>query len=106
MRNPPGETYMGVLIDTDRNQGRGRFAVDLRIEDVGYLSDHAFRMSKISIGPETVNCSQFRKIYLCRRFKSKVLEPVVSRLEIGLSFKAERTETGEILPSKLIALLP
>ena len=36
MRNPPGETYMGVLIDTDRNQGWGRFAVDLRIEDVGY----------------------------------------------------------------------
>ena len=51
--DPPGEPDVRVLVDPDRDNRWGRLAVDLGIEDVGNLRDHAVGMGKIRIRRES-----------------------------------------------------
>ena len=104
--DPPGKPYVRVLVNTNRDNRRSRFAVDLGEEDICDLRDHAVRMGEIGLGSKTVNCRQLGEIYLGRRFEGEILEPFIFALEIGLSLKAESIKAGKVLFPVLAALLP
>jgi hypothetical protein len=48
--NAPGKPYVRVLVNTNRYNGRSRFAIDLGIQDICNLRDHTVGMGEISLG--------------------------------------------------------
>ena len=103
---PRVEPDMRVLVNPDRYERRCGSAIDLGIQDICNLRDHAVCVGEIGLRRETINRRQFREIYLCRRFKCKILQTVIFALEIGLPLKTERIETGKVFLPEFPALIP